>query len=153
MRFHFRAAQQAPQINSPNRSGPRFSQFGDFNRCKVAKSLGQRDPSALRCALGLRPAYSIGQRFACIPAGPLNARIRWFFTASSDIDGKGIKLVNSQMILVAGPYRSGTNDDPTLIAKNVAAMTDTSLGLFRAGHLPVMGEWYALPLIRGIDFF
>jgi len=52
------------------------------------------------------------------------------------------------MILVAGPYRSGTNDDPALIAKNVAAMTDVSLQLFRAGHLPVMGEWYALPLIE-----
>jgi len=52
------------------------------------------------------------------------------------------------MILVAGPYRSGTNDDPVLIAANVAAMTDTSLQLFRAGHLPVMGEWFALPLIE-----
>ncbi|RST48424.1 DUF4406 domain-containing protein [Variovorax sp. MHTC-1] len=52
------------------------------------------------------------------------------------------------MILVAGPYRSGTNDDPLLIAKNVAAMTETSLRLFRAGHLPVMGEWFALPLIE-----
>jgi hypothetical protein len=52
------------------------------------------------------------------------------------------------MILVAGPYRSGTNDDPALIARNVAAMTETSLLLFRAGHLPVMGEWFALPLIE-----
>ena len=52
------------------------------------------------------------------------------------------------MILVAGPYRSGTNDDPVLIARNVAAMTEVSLRLFRAGHLPVMGEWFALPLIE-----
>jgi len=52
------------------------------------------------------------------------------------------------MILVAGPYRSGTNDDPALIAANVQAMTDASLRLFRAGHLPVMGEWFALPLIE-----
>jgi len=52
------------------------------------------------------------------------------------------------MILVAGPYRSGTNDDPALIQKNVDAMTDASLALFRAGHLPVMGEWFALPLIE-----
>lgn len=51
-------------------------------------------------------------------------------------------------ILVAGPYRSGTGDDPVLIAKNVAAMTSTALQLFRAGHLPVLGEWYALPLIE-----
>jgi len=52
------------------------------------------------------------------------------------------------MILVAGPYRSGTNDDPALIARNVRAMTEASLRLFRAGHLPVMGEWFALPLIE-----
>ena len=53
-----------------------------------------------------------------------------------------------QMILVAGPYRSGTQDDPVLIARNVAAMTESCLQLFRAGHLPVMGEWFALPLIE-----
>lgn len=56
--------------------------------------------------------------------------------------------MSAQMILVAGPYRSGTNDDPVLIARNVEAMTETSLRLFRAGHLPVMGEWFALPLIE-----
>ncbi|MGH6922736.1 MAG: DUF4406 domain-containing protein [Propylenella sp.] len=52
------------------------------------------------------------------------------------------------LILIAGPYRSGTNDDPQLIARNVAAMTETALKLFRAGHLPVLGEWLALPLIE-----
>jgi len=52
------------------------------------------------------------------------------------------------MILVAGPYRSGTNDNPTLIQTNVDAMTDTALKLFRLGHLPVLGEWFALPLIE-----
>ena len=52
------------------------------------------------------------------------------------------------MILVAGPYRSGTNDDPNLIAANVRAMTAMALRLFRAGHLPVLGDWFALPLIE-----
>lgn len=52
------------------------------------------------------------------------------------------------MILVAGPYRSGTNDDPGLIAANVKQMTDTALELYRMGHLPVLGEWFALPLIE-----
>jgi hypothetical protein len=52
------------------------------------------------------------------------------------------------LILIAGPYRSGTGDDPARIADNVAAMTEASLQLFRAGHLPVMGEWFALPLIE-----
>lgn len=52
------------------------------------------------------------------------------------------------MILVTGPYRSGTDDDPVRIAANVRAMTDMALRLFRAGHLPVLGEWFALPLIE-----
>ena len=52
------------------------------------------------------------------------------------------------MILVAGPYRSGTYDQPELIAANVKAMTDTALDLYRMGHLPVLGEWLALPLIE-----
>jgi hypothetical protein len=56
--------------------------------------------------------------------------------------------VKPLMILVAGPYRSGTGDDPARIAANVRAMTDMALRLFRAGHLPVLGEWYALPLIE-----
>jgi hypothetical protein len=56
--------------------------------------------------------------------------------------------VTPLLILVAGPYRSGTNDDPALIQRNVDAMTETSLQLFRRGHLPVMGEWFALPLIE-----
>jgi hypothetical protein len=53
-----------------------------------------------------------------------------------------------QMILVAGPYRSGTDGDPTRIAANVAAMTRVALELYRRGHLPVLGEWFALPLIE-----
>ena len=54
----------------------------------------------------------------------------------------------SLLILVAGPYRSGTNDDPNRIEANVKAMTDTALELYRMGHLPVLGEWFALPLIE-----
>lgn len=54
----------------------------------------------------------------------------------------------SLMILVAGPYRSGTNDNPHLIEANVKQMTDTALLLYRKGHLPVLGEWFALPLIE-----
>lgn len=52
------------------------------------------------------------------------------------------------MILVAGPYRSGTGGDPERIAANVEAMTRVALDLYRRGHLPVLGEWFALPLIE-----
>ncbi len=51
------------------------------------------------------------------------------------------------MILIAGPYRSGTNDDPAKMQANVDAMEQYALPLFRAGHIPVLGEWFALPLV------
>jgi hypothetical protein len=54
----------------------------------------------------------------------------------------------SLLILIAGPYRSGTNDNPDLIQANIRAMTDTALEIYRLGHMPVLGEWFALPLIE-----
>ena len=57
-------------------------------------------------------------------------------------------MTEQLMILVAGPYRSGTNDDPVLIQRNVEAMEDMALKVFRRGHLPVLGEWFALPLLK-----
>ena len=52
------------------------------------------------------------------------------------------------LILVAGPYRSGTNDNPELIEKNVQAMSNMALELYKMGHMPVLGEWFALPMIE-----
>ena len=51
------------------------------------------------------------------------------------------------MILVAGPYRSGTGDDPAKLAENQRAMEVYALPILRAGHIPVVGEWLALPLV------
>src|SRR3954469_15257003 len=51
------------------------------------------------------------------------------------------------LILIAGPYRSGTGDDPTKLDENVRAMESYALPLFRAGHVPIVGEWLALPLV------
>jgi len=50
-------------------------------------------------------------------------------------------------ILIAGPYRSGTGDDPALMAANVAAMQAVCLPLYAKGHMPVLGEWLALPML------
>jgi hypothetical protein len=54
----------------------------------------------------------------------------------------------SMMILIAGPYRSGTNDDPVLIHRNVETMESYALPIFLAGHIPLLGEWLALPLVN-----
>jgi uncharacterized protein with von Willebrand factor type A (vWA) domain len=55
---------------------------------------------------------------------------------------------NQLFILVAGPYRSNTGDDPAKIEQNLRTMAQTALKVFRLGHLPVLGESLALPLIR-----
>src|SRR6478672_13093980 len=52
------------------------------------------------------------------------------------------------LILVAGPYRSGTNDDPVLIEGNMQAMNRAALDVWRRGHVPVTGEAIALPLVE-----
>jgi hypothetical protein len=65
-------------------------------------------------------------------------------SAHSTIDD--MSNIDSLMILIAGPYRSGTGDDPTRLAQHVRDMEACALPLFRAGHVPVVGEWFALPL-------
>ena len=52
------------------------------------------------------------------------------------------------LILIAGPYRSGTNDDAQLMKQNLDKLESIALPLFRKGHVPFIGEWMALPLIR-----
>ena len=59
------------------------------------------------------------------------------------------------LILIAGPYRSGTGGDPARMAANLAALEEAAWPVFRAGHVPMIGEWVALPVLRsagaGID--
>jgi len=57
-------------------------------------------------------------------------------------------MSKSLMILVAGPYRSGTNDDPDKMRENLRRLEEAGLSLFRAGHIPMIGEWVALPLLE-----
>ena len=52
------------------------------------------------------------------------------------------------LILIAGPYRSGTNDNPQLMQQNLNYLESVALPLFRKGHVPMIGEWVALPLIH-----
>lgn len=50
------------------------------------------------------------------------------------------------MILIAGPYRSGTGDDPAKMAVNLRKLEEASWPLFEKGHVPMIGEWVALPI-------
>ncbi|HYY19010.1 MAG TPA: hypothetical protein VE864_09230 [Streptosporangiaceae bacterium] len=52
------------------------------------------------------------------------------------------------LILIAGPYRSGTGDDPGKMAANLARLEAAAWPVFAAGHIPMIGEWVALPVLR-----
>jgi hypothetical protein len=51
----------------------------------------------------------------------------------------------SMMILIAGPYRSGTGDDPARMAANLKRLEEAAWPIFQKGHVPIIGEWAALP--------
>ena len=51
-----------------------------------------------------------------------------------------------QLILIAGPYRSGTHGNAELIAGNLHRLEEAALHVYQLGHMPMIGEWVALPL-------
>jgi hypothetical protein len=63
------------------------------------------------------------------------------------ITQNGERNMNKRMmILIAGPYRSGTGDDPQKMAENLRRLEEASWPIFQAGHIPMIGEWVALPI-------
>lgn len=52
------------------------------------------------------------------------------------------------LILIAGPYRSGTNDDPALMQRNLTRLEEAAWPIFERGHIPMIGEWVALPVLE-----
>jgi hypothetical protein len=51
------------------------------------------------------------------------------------------------LILIAGPYRSGTGDDPALLDENLRRLEEAAWPVFQKGHIPMIGEWVALPVL------
>ena len=60
-------------------------------------------------------------------------------------------MTSPLQILIAGPYRSGTGGDPDAIARNLARLEEAAWPIFERGHVPMIGEWVALPLLRGAE--
>ena len=59
-----------------------------------------------------------------------------------------VKNTRPLLILIAGPYMSGTQGDAAKIAANRARLESFALPVYQRGHLPVIGEWFALPLVQ-----
>jgi hypothetical protein len=60
-----------------------------------------------------------------------------------------IDLSKPLLVLISGPYSSGTDGDPQKIAANRQRLESFALPIFERGHLPLVGEWLALPIIHG----
>ena len=58
--------------------------------------------------------------------------------------------MTAQMILIAGPYQSGTDGDPALMAANLRRLEEAAWPVFRLGHVPMIGEWVALPVLSSM---
>lgn len=52
------------------------------------------------------------------------------------------------LILIAGPYRSGTDGDLAAMEANLRRLEDAAWPIFDAGHIPMIGEWVALPVLH-----
>jgi hypothetical protein len=57
-------------------------------------------------------------------------------------------MSKSLLILISGPYLTGTDGDEAKIRQNLAAMESYALPLFKKGHLGMVGEWAAWPVIK-----
>jgi hypothetical protein len=52
------------------------------------------------------------------------------------------------LILISGPYMTGTDGDEAKIAENLARMEAMALPVYERGHLAVVAEWLSWPVIK-----
>jgi hypothetical protein len=52
------------------------------------------------------------------------------------------------LVLIVGPYLSGTDGDSRKIARNRERLESFALPIYERGYLPMVGEWVALPIIH-----
>lgn len=58
------------------------------------------------------------------------------------------------LILISGPYLTGTDGDEALIRQNLSRMEAMALPVYERGHLAVVAEWLSWPVISaagGVD--
>jgi hypothetical protein len=58
------------------------------------------------------------------------------------------------LILISGPYMTGTDGDEERIRENLARMEAMALPVYERGHLAVVAEWLSWPVIEaagGVD--
>lgn len=61
-----------------------------------------------------------------------------------------VSAMTAQLILIAGPYQSGTDGDPAAMAANLRRLEEAAWPIFARGHVPMIGEWVALPVLASM---
>lgn len=61
-----------------------------------------------------------------------------------------VGTMTAQLILIAGPYQSGTGGDPAAMAANLRRLEEAAWPIFERGHVPMIGEWVALPVLASM---
>ena len=51
------------------------------------------------------------------------------------------------LVLIAGPYLSGTDGDLAKVIANRSRLESYALPIYRRGHLPLVGEWLVHPIV------
>lgn len=64
-----------------------------------------------------------------------------------------VYFVKPLLILIAGPYRSGTGDDPVLLRRNLTRLEQAAWPVFQKGHVPMIGELVALPVLSSAGVY
>lgn len=57
-------------------------------------------------------------------------------------------MTTPMLILISGPYMTGTDGDEVKIAENLSRMEAMALPVYERGHLAVVAEWLSWPVIK-----
>lgn len=57
-------------------------------------------------------------------------------------------MASPLLVLISGPYMTGTDGDEAKIAANLARMEAMALPVYQTGHLAVVAEWLSWPIIK-----
>ena len=57
-------------------------------------------------------------------------------------------MTRPMLVLISGPYLTGTDGDEGRIAENLARMEALALPVYERGHLAVVAEWLSWPVIE-----
>lgn len=84
----------------------------------------------------------------------MRRRLATLLQVAAALGWQSASMTSPLLVLISGPYLTGTDGDETRIAANLARMEAMALPVYERGHLAVVAEWLSWPVIRqagGLD--